>query len=99
MALNRRKRQGAKIHITVTWILVLSLFISELLFYTWCRVQCVQAGIAIGQETRGQQELNTFQNSLKIELARLKSPERISQIARNQLGLGLAEPQQVVTVP
>jgi cell division protein FtsL len=59
----------------------------------------VQAGIAIGQQDRKKHELTTFQNSLKIELARLKAPERISRIARNQLGLDLAEPQQVITVP
>jgi cell division protein FtsL len=99
MARNRKTRQGAKIGMAGAWILVLFLFMAELLFYTWCRVQCVQVGIAIGQENRKQQELKTFQNSLKIELARLKAPERISQIARNQLGLNLAEPQQVVLVP
>ncbi len=83
----------------VVWIAVLSLFIGELLFYTWCRVQCVQAGYAIAHETRKQQELKTMQNSLKIELARLKAPENISRIAREKLGLAMPEPRQIIQVP
>lgn len=84
---------------TGTWVLILSLFIIELLFYTWCRVQCFQVGLAIGQETRKAEDLKTLQNSLKIELARLKAPERISHIARTQLELDLPEPRQVVVLP
>ncbi len=84
---------------TGIWVLVLTLFIGELFFYTWCRVQCVQAGIAISAERRKQQELNTLQNSLKIELARLKAPERISYIARKKMGLGMPDPKQTMMVP
>ncbi len=81
------------------WGFILTLFIGELLFYTWCRVQCTQAGIAISTERRKQQELTTLANSLKIELARLKAPERISYIARHNLGLDLPDPKQTIMVP
>jgi cell division protein FtsL len=84
---------------TSAWVLVLALFIAELLFYTWCRVQCVQVGIAIGEENHKMQELKALQNNLNVELARLKAPERISHIARHQLALRLPEPNQVVVVP
>ena len=83
----------------MTWIMILFLFIGELLFYTYCRVQCVQTGIAISSERRKQAELNALQNSLKIELARLKAPERISVIARKNLGLGMPDPAQIILVP
>ena len=99
MAQSRKAGKRVKIGKAGTWALVFSVFFVQLLFYTWCRVQCVQVGIAIGQQNRKQQELTTYQNSLKIEMARLKAPERISHIARNQLGLNIAEPQQVITVP
>jgi len=75
------------------------LFVGELLFYTWCRVQCVRTGYAIAQESRKQKELKTLQNSLKIELARLKAPENIARIARTQLGLSMPDPQQIILVP
>ena len=84
---------------TGTWVLLMSLFIVELLFYTWCRVQCVQVGIGISQETHKTEDLKTLQNSLKIELARLKAPERISYIAKTQLELDMPEPSQVVVLP
>jgi cell division protein FtsL len=84
---------------TWVWVLMLALFIGELLFYTWCRVQCTQVGIAISAERRKQQELMTLANSLKIELARLKAPERISYIAKHTLGLDMPDPNQTIMVP
>ena len=81
------------------WVLILSLFIGELFFYTWCRVQCVQVGIAISSQRQKQQELVTMQNSLKIELARLKSPELIIRLANQELGLVMPNPQQTIILP
>lgn len=84
---------------TGIWVLILALFMGELLFYTWCRVQFVRVGIAISAERRKAEELNTLRNSLKIELARLKAPERISYIARRKLGLDMPEPSKTIMVP
>jgi cell division protein FtsL len=95
---NTKKKPWAK-KMTGVWIFILALFMGELLFYTWCRVQCVQVGIAISAERRKAEELNTLRNSLKIELARLKAPERISYIARKKLGLDMPEPSKTIMVP
>lgn len=92
-------KKGAGKKMTGIWVMILVLFIGELLFYTWCRVQCVQVGIAISAERRKEKELKTLQNSLKIELARLKAPERISYIARKKLGLDMPEPSKTIMVP
>jgi len=99
MAVNRKITKGPARHLTAIWVLVLVLFIAELIFFAWCRMQCVQVGYRIAVESRKNQELKTLQNSLKIELARLKAPERITQIARKRLKLELPEAQQVVMVP
>jgi cell division protein FtsL len=99
MAANRKIKNRPSRRLTGAWVLILSLFVSELLFYTWCRMQCVQVGIAISQETRKAASLRTLQSSLKIELARLKAPERISHIARTELGLAMPEPRQVIVIP
>jgi cell division protein FtsL len=40
-----------------------------------------------------------MQDNLKIELARLKSPQRIAKIAREQLGLVRPTPQQTIVLP
>ena len=97
-AKNKRKKNIGKRR-TWTWVMVLFLFIAELVFYTYCRVQSVQTGIAISAERRKQEELTAMQNSLKIELARLKAPERISIIARKNLGLAMPDPAQIILVP
>ena len=36
------------------WVALLAVFIVELLFYTWCRVQCTQTGYAISNALRFQ---------------------------------------------
>jgi cell division protein FtsL len=99
MAVKRKKKKATGKSHTWIWVLVLTLFIGELLFYTWCRVQCTQTGIAISAERDKQQQLSTLANSLNIELARLKAPERISYIAKQKLGLQMPDPNQTILVP
>lgn len=70
-----------------TWLVIVSLFLSQLLVYTWCRVQCVRIGYEISRETSTYQHLLALQNTFKIEIERLQSPDRIARIADYQLGL------------
>ena len=77
----------------------MAFFLAELLLYTWCRVQSTRVGYEIAQATHQHRELTTLRSNLKIELARLKSPERISQIATKQLGLSMPSPKQMIILP
>lgn len=72
---------------------------TELLFYTWSRMQCTKAGYAIAEENKRYRELRTLQKELEIELAQLKSPSRIAKIARDQLGLDIPKPEQIRSMP
>ena len=81
------------------WLAIMILFIVELFFYTWCRVQYIQMGYDISEGADEQRTLVTLQQNLKIELARLKSPERIEKIARQQLGLIAPSEEQIIVVP
>ena len=85
--------------ITGVWIVLMSVFLAELLFYTWCRVQNVRIGYEISNASAQYQKLTTMQNNLKIELAHLKSPERISRIAQDQLGLIMPSSKQIIILP
>ena len=78
---------------------VLGAFIVFLsLFYIWSRVQVVQLGYEIN-EIRHEQSLLLDQNKkLGMELAVLKSPERLRRIAQDQLGMSLPETQRLMTV-
>jgi len=84
---------------TGMWMTVMFIFIAELLFYTWCRVQNVQHGYAISREDHNQKQLIAYQNNLKIELARLKSPDRIARIAKQQLGLIMPTTDKTILLP
>lgn len=77
----------------------MSLFIVELFIYTWCRVQYVRTGYEITKASDHQRELVKIRQNLMIELARLKSPERIERIAKQQLGLITPTPEQIMVIP
>ncbi len=81
------------------WIVLLVLFISELLFYTWCRVQCTRLGYEMTKDIEANRKQMILQNSLVLELARLKSPERISAIARQQMKLEPPSHEQMMVLP
>jgi cell division protein FtsL len=81
------------------WIVLLVLIIAELLFYTWCRVQCTRLGYEMTKDVEANRKQMVLQNSLVLELARLKSPERISAIARQQLKLEPPSHEQMVVLP
>jgi len=99
--MNRRKtsRRAARSRRILLWTTLLVVFIAEMLFYTWCRVQCTHIGYQITAADKTRQNLITLQNQLKIELAHLKSPERIETVARNRLGLTLPGPEQTLVLP
>jgi cell division protein FtsL len=81
------------------WIVLLVLFIAEFLFYAWCRVQCTRLGYEMTKDVEANRKQMVLQNSLVLEIARLKSPERISAIARQQLKLEPPSHEQMVVLP
>jgi len=85
--------------ITGIWIVIMTVFIAELFLYTWSRVNCIGVGYEISKETQKQHELVALQTNLKIEMASLKSPERIAKIAKNQLGLVTPTQKQTIVIP
>ena len=81
------------------WLLIVIVLISELLFFTWCRVQYFRVGYEISEEMNRKEKLLELQSKLKIEFAHLKSPERIARIASEKLGLVMPKADQTKTIP
>jgi len=81
------------------WIILLVCFVAELLGHTWCRVQSVRVGYEITAARRHGQKLLSTQRQLKVELASLKSPQRIAKIARQRLGLVMPDANQTIVMP
>ncbi|MGD8304443.1 MAG: cell division protein FtsL [Desulfobacterales bacterium] len=94
-----RKKRTRNPKVLAVSLVIMGLFIAELLFYTWCRVQSIQIRYEISEQKNRQQQLVAHQDGLKIELARLKSPKRIAKIAKQQLGLITPTSKQLVIIP
>ena len=82
---------------TGVWILLMFIFIAELFFYTWCRVQSVKVGYELAQVADNQKSLREMRKNLKIEVVRLKSPERLAVLAK-QLQLKTPTAKQTIFV-
>ena len=95
----KTRNKKANVKITGIWIIFMAVFIAELFLYTWSRVNFIGVGYEISNESRKQHELTALQNNLKIELASLRSPERIAKIAKNQLGLMAPTQNQTIVIP
>jgi cell division protein FtsL len=79
-------------------IALIVVFMAELLVYTWCRVQYVRTGYEITEATWENERLKGLHRKLKVEEARLRSPERIMRIAQKR-GLVMPESRQIVVIP
>ena len=97
--MKHKKRKARNPKVLAACLLFMGLFIAELLFYTWCRVQSIQVRYEISELTADQDRMLKLQDNLKIELARLKSPQRIAQIATQQLGLVAPTSKQLIIIP
>ena len=97
--MKRRKKKTRNPRVLAACLIFMGLFIGELLFYTWCRVQSIQVRYEISELGADQDRLMMLQDNLKIELERLKSPQRIAKIAKEQLGLVLPTNKQLVIIP
>lgn len=84
--------------VIVLGLVIMSFFIFELLAISWCRVQYTQVGYEISRATREQNQYAAVQKKLEVELARLKSPERLAGIAEESMGLRMPSSRQMVVV-
>ena len=81
------------------YLILLGIFALEFFFFAWCRVQYVKTGYDISGETAKHQKLLSLQRNFKIELARLKSPERLAKIGKNRFGLASPKTGQTIIIP
>ncbi len=95
----KKKHKQRNPKVTVIFLCLMLVFIAELLFYTWCRVQSVRIKYEITEQTSRTRQLSAMQDNLKIEFARLKSPSRIAKIARTQLGLITPTSTKMILIP
>ncbi|NVM57772.1 MAG: cell division protein FtsL [Desulfobacterales bacterium] len=96
--MTKRKISKERHCATAVWVALIVVFMAELLVYSWCRIQYVQIGYEIAEARQEHQRLTAVHDELRIEEARLRSPERVGRIARER-GLVMPDPGQVVVMP
>ena len=96
---SRKKHIKRNPVLTLAYLILMAVFIGELLFSAWCREQSRIINSDIIKQTQIAKQLADMQDKLKIELAVLKSPKRITKIARQRLGLITPTPDQTMVIP
>ncbi len=94
---SRKKQTGAKLpHGPFKYLIILMIFfIPGVLIYIWLHVQEVNLAYDIAKAQKQKGELLEINKKLRIQLANLKSPERIEGIALTKLGLRTPEKGQI----
>jgi len=84
---------------TLPWfVAMLGVLTAVAIFHVWSRCAVIDFNLKISALSRQANELRQEQRRLKIEAASLKTPARIENLARTELGMALPTEQQVVMV-
>ncbi len=96
---NKRKQNGLTPQRVLAGMVFLLCFLAAAFFDTWCGIQSRRMGYEIEQARMQQESLLDFQKKLKIEKARLTSPQALMRHARGELSLETPKPEQIIIVP
>lgn len=75
---------------------LLAVIVLVALFLVWARIQVIQLGYEVSKLRKETRELAQQRDLLEAEVARLKSPDRLSGIARDSFGMRLPMGDEVV---
>lgn len=78
------------------WIFIATVLMAVLLIYVWSHIHMTELEYQIARELSTKEQLSEEQAKLKLELATLKSPQRIEIIAREKLQMTNPEREQVI---
>ena len=90
-------RQGSGLRVS-TLVLSLLVLVAVALVYVWSHLHNTQLKYRIAEEMTVREHLLEENRRLKVEIATLKSPQRIESIAREKLKLQYPEREQVVLI-
>ncbi len=77
-------------------VAVLTPMVVSTLMYTWIRTSILQAGYQLSEQTRTHEMLLDENKRLRMELAGLKSAERIQYLAKEIFNMNLPQDGQVI---
>ena len=81
-----------------TWIFIATVLMAVALIYVWSHIHMTELEYQIAQELSSREWLAEERTKLKVELATLRSPQRIETIAREKLQMTYPEREQVIVL-
>jgi len=94
----RADRAGARRRFFLGAGLALAL-VGAVLVHVWLRLQVVHMGYVLSTASKLQSQLEQENRELKIELARMTSPENLQALAKRRLGMTAPEKGQIIVLP
>ena len=91
-AVNLRNRRVRLFCALLLLVLVMSLI------YVWTRISVVQKGYEVSRLHKEVMALSQKKNKLEAEIAKLKSPARLENIARQKFGMRLPLGDEIIFV-
>ncbi len=93
-----RRHTGGFLRLCGKQLAVAGVVAVALLAYTWQRYECLDMRYQLQQTSQKQAKVLELNRELRVELATLRSPERIDLLARNQLGMTVPQPAQIISI-
>ncbi|MBU1205700.1 MAG: cell division protein FtsL [Proteobacteria bacterium] len=90
--------QGVNRNLAFVAVVVALFFIACSLSYVWAHHQMISLGYEISQRNQEEQVLLKENKKLRLELAALKSPSRIENIALKELGFVNPQKEHLIIV-
>ncbi len=81
-----------------TWIFIASVLMAVALLYVWSHIHMTELEYHIALELSSREKIIEEQTKLKVELATLRSPQRIETIAREKLQMTYPQREQVIVL-
>jgi len=79
-----------------TWFFIASVLMAVALIYVWSHIHMTELEYQVAREMSSREQLTEEQAKLKVELATLKSPQRIETIAQEKLQMTYPGREQVI---
>lgn len=95
---SRADRAGARRRFFLGACLALAL-VGVVLVHVWLRLQVVHMGYVLSTASKLQGRLEQENRELKIELAKMTSPENLQALAKRRLGMTPPEKGQIIVLP
>ena len=97
------RSKTAKLHVTrrqvIITLLMLICFMGTGIGYVWSNFERTQIGYDLSQLSKEEMRLREINQKLKLELATLKSPRNLEQLAILKFGLRPPTPEQIILLP